>query len=166
MRRRRTWSTKAPAGPDPDNVNFHGQTTFLWQGYPAFRSPYEGTNSLPGGGQGRETWDATLYAGVRLWQGAELWVNPEIDQGFGLAEHAWALLDFRAPRPTRLGRGLPLRAIARAHFIRQTIDLGGESAKVDADINQFAGSQTANRLVLRSANSRSLDIFDTNKYAQ
>ena len=76
---------KTPATPDPDYVNFHGQTTFLEQAYPAFRSPYQGANSLPGGGEGRETWDATLYAGVRLWQGAELWVNPEIDQGFGLA---------------------------------------------------------------------------------
>ena len=69
--------------PDPDIVNFHGQTTFTWQGYPAFRSSYQGTNSLPAGGEGRETLDATLYAGVRLWKGAELWLNPEIDQGFG-----------------------------------------------------------------------------------
>ena len=34
------------------------------------------------------------------------------------------------------------------YFVRQTIDLGGDSQKVDADINQFAGTQTANRLVL------------------
>ena len=33
---------------------------------------------------GRETVDATQFAGVRLWSGAEAWVNPEIDQGFGL----------------------------------------------------------------------------------
>ena len=78
--------TKAPAGPDPDNLSFHGQTTFVWQGYPAFRSPYQGVQSLPGGGEGRETVDVTLFAGVRLWQGAQLWVDPEIDQGFGLAD--------------------------------------------------------------------------------
>ncbi len=63
--------TKAPPMPEADTVNFHGQTTFLEQAYPAFRSPYQGPNSLPGGGQGRETADATLYAGVRLWKGAE-----------------------------------------------------------------------------------------------
>ena len=33
---------------------------------------------------GTETADSTLYAGVRPWHGAELWVNPEIDQGRGL----------------------------------------------------------------------------------
>ncbi len=69
---------------DPDIVNIHGQTTFTWQGYPAFRSPYQGPNSLPGTGQGRETFDATLSVGIRLWKGAELWLNPEIDQGFGI----------------------------------------------------------------------------------
>jgi hypothetical protein len=51
--------------PDSGRINFHGQTTFVEQAYPSFRSPYVGTNSLPGTGQGRETWDATLYTGVR-----------------------------------------------------------------------------------------------------
>ena len=32
------------------------------------------------------TFDTTLYAGIRLWQGAELWITPEIDQGFGFAD--------------------------------------------------------------------------------
>ena len=39
----------------------------------------------PRPGQTRETWDATFYVGWRLWRGAELWINPEIDQGFGLS---------------------------------------------------------------------------------
>ena len=58
--------TKTPTAPDSDNLNFHGQFTLVEQGYPAFRSPYQGTNSLPGGGQGRETTDLTLSVGVRL----------------------------------------------------------------------------------------------------
>ena len=36
---------------------------------------------------------------------------------------------------------------------------------MDADINQFAGSQTANRLVLTIGRFAVVDIFDTNKYA-
>src|SRR5262245_53151630 len=49
---------KAPSkngGPQSDDWSIHGQTTFLPQAYPSFRSPYEGPNSLPGKGQGRET---------------------------------------------------------------------------------------------------------------
>src|SRR5262249_58707787 len=72
--------------PAEDRFNVHGQTTVVWQSYPRMRSPYEGSNSLPGSGQGRETVDVTLYAGLRLWQGAELWINPEVDQGHGLAD--------------------------------------------------------------------------------
>ena len=42
---------KAPPMPEPDTVNFHGQTTFLEQAYPAFRSPYQGPNSCPAAGK-------------------------------------------------------------------------------------------------------------------
>jgi high affinity Mn2+ porin len=151
------------AAPDVDRINFHGQSTFVWQGYPAIRSPYSGTNSLSGSGEGRETWDATLYAGVRLWQGAELWINPEIDQGFGFVNTHGAA-GFPSGESYKLGADYPYARVQR-YFVRQTIDLGGETQKVDADINQFAGSQTANRLVLTIGKFAITDIFDTNKYA-
>ena len=153
----------APAAPAPDQVNFRGQTTFVWQGYPAIRSPYAGANSLPGSGEGRDTWDVTLYAGVRLWHGAELWVDPEIDQGFGLMDSHGAA-GFPSAEAYKLGSAYPYARVQR-YFVRQTIDLGGETQKVDADINQFAGSQTANRLVLTVGKFAVVDIFDTNKYA-
>ncbi len=153
----------APAAPETDRLNFHGQTTFVWQGYPAIRSPFAGANSLPGSGEGRDTFDATLYAGVRLWQGAELWVDPEIDQGFGLMDSHGAA-GFPSAEAYKLGDAYPYARVQR-YFVRQTIDLGGETQKVDADINQFAGSQTANRLVLTVGKFAVVDIFDTNKYA-
>jgi high affinity Mn2+ porin len=146
-----------------DNVSLHGQATLVWQGYPAFHSTYEGPNSLPGGGEGRETFDAMLYAGMRLWSGAELWVNPEIDQGFGLADTHGAA-GFSSGESYKLGFPYPYGRINR-YFIRQTIDLGGETQKVDADVNQFEGSTTENRLVLTAGKFYVIDIFDTNKYA-
>jgi len=155
--------TKAPAAPDADVVNFHGQATFVWQGYPSFRSPYQGTNSLPAKAEGRETSDATLYAGVRPWQGAELWINPELDQGFGFANTHGAA-GFPSAEAYKIGFAYPYARLQRA-FIRQTIDLGGKSEKVDADINQFAGSRSENRLVLTVGRFSIVDIFDKNKYA-
>jgi high affinity Mn2+ porin len=148
---------------DPDVVNFHGQTTFTWQGYPAFRSPYQGANSLSGSVEGRETLDATLYAGVRLWDGAELWLNPEIDQGFGLG-NTLGVAGYTSGEAYKVGFAYPYTRLQRA-FIRQTIDLGGETQKVDAGINQFAGGQTANRLVITVGKFSVADIFDNNKYA-
>jgi high affinity Mn2+ porin len=141
----------------------HGQTTFVTQAYPSFRSPYEGTNSLPGGGQGRETWDATLFAGVRLWQGAELWINPEIDQGFGLGD-TLGVAGFPSGEAYKLGTAYPLARVPRA-FVRQTLGLGGETEEVVADINQFAATQPHDRLVITVGKFSVVDIFDTNRYA-
>ena len=125
--------------------------------------PMRAPIACPAAAQGRETFDATLYAGVRLWQGAELWVNPEIDQGFGLAD-THGVAGFPSAEAYKLGDAYPYARVQR-YFVRQTIDLGGETEKVDADINQFAGSQTANRLVLTVGKFAIVDIFDTNKYA-
>jgi high affinity Mn2+ porin len=64
----------------------------------------------------------------------------------------------------KVGFDYPYARVNR-YFIRLTIDLGGETEKVDAEISQFAGSQTANRIVLMVGKFYILDIFDTNKYA-
>jgi hypothetical protein len=61
----------------------HGQLTYVEQETSSFHAPYAGANSLSPN-EGRETVDVTLYAGARLWPGAEAWINGEIDQGFGL----------------------------------------------------------------------------------
>jgi high affinity Mn2+ porin len=146
-----------------DIVSFHGQATATYQAYAPFKSPYLGQNSLVGGGPGKETFDTTLYAGIKLWRGAEFWTNPEIDQGFGLADtHGFA--GFPSAESYKLGAAYPYARVQRA-FIRQTIDLGGETEKVDEDINQFAGSRTTDRVVLTVGRFGVNDIFDTNKYA-
>ena len=68
-----------------------------------------GPNSLPLAGDFRQTGDVTLYAGLRPWQGAEFWVNPEIDQGFGLANTHGAA-GFPSGRSLKLGDRLSLYA--------------------------------------------------------
>jgi high affinity Mn2+ porin len=154
--------TTPPAALETDRFSIHGQTTYLNQYAPPFRAPYHGPESLDPN-TGRETWDATLYAGVRLWQGAELWVNPEIDQGFGLSA-TFGVAGFPSGEAYKVGASLPYARVPRM-FIRQTIDLGGETQKLEAGINQFSGSQTADRLVITVGKFAVTDIFDTNKYA-
>ena len=145
-----------------DDWIIHGQTTYVSQYAPPFRAPYRGANSLDSNA-GRETWDATLYAGVKLWQGAELWINPEIDQGFGLSA-TLGLAGFPSAEAYKLGSDDPYARVPR-YFIRQTIDFGAATEKVDADINQFAGKQSPDRLVLTVGKFSVSDIFDTVKYA-
>jgi high affinity Mn2+ porin len=154
--------TKA-AAPGADYLSLHGQTTFVYQAYPTIRSAFSGPNSLPTVGNARETFDATLFAGLRLWQGAELWFNPEIDQGHGLGD-THGVAGFPSGESYKLGFDYPYARVQR-YFIRQTIDLGGDTQKVDADVNLFAQSYTANRLVLWVGKFSVVDVFDTNKYA-
>ena len=151
-----------PPALQTDNFAIHGQATYLQQYDPTFRSPYLGPNSLIPN-QARETWDATAFLGLRLWDGAEFWVNPEIDQGFGLSGTLGAA-GFPSGEAYKVGESVPYARIPRA-FIRQTIDLGGDDEKVDAGANQFGGSETANRLVLTVGKFSVADVFDTNKYA-
>jgi high affinity Mn2+ porin len=154
--------TKGPSALETDRFAFHGQATFLGQYDPPFRAPYSGQNSLTPN-TARETTDVTLYAGVRLWQGAEAWINPEIDQGFGLSRSV-GVAGFPSGEAYKVGADFPYTRLQRA-FVRQTIDLGGEVQKVDAGLNQFSGSQTSDRLVLTVGKIGVVDIFDTNKYA-
>jgi high affinity Mn2+ porin len=154
--------TKGVSALELDRFSLHAQTTFLSQYAFKFRAPYRGQNSLDPN-SGRQTWDVTFYAGARLWEGAEFWINPEIDQGFGLSGTLGAA-GFPSGEAYKVGQSLPYARIPRM-FIRQTFDLGGEAQKVEAGQNQFAGSQTADRLVFTVGKFGVTDVFDTNKYA-
>jgi len=153
---------KGPSALETDRFAFHGQATFLGQYDPPFRAPFSGPNSLTPN-TARETADATLYAGVRLWKGAEAWINPEIDQGFGLSG-SLGVAGFPSGEAYKVGADFPYTRLHRA-FIRQTIDLGGDVQKVDGSLNQFSGTQTSDRLVLTVGKVSVGDIFDTNRYA-
>ena len=131
-----------------DDWAIHAQTTYLIQTDPDFRSPYVGQHSLIPG-QSRETWDATFYLGLRLWHGAELWVDPEIDQGFGLSD-TLGVAGFPSGEAYKIGNSYPYARLPR-YFIRDTVRRW-QTEKLEAGANQSKGAQTENRLYLRSAN--------------
>ncbi|HZL00116.1 MAG TPA: carbohydrate porin, partial [Caulobacteraceae bacterium] len=141
----------------------HAQSTFVYQANDSFNSPYDGANSLWPHANGRETWDVTLFAGARPWKGAEIWINPEIDQGFGLSG-TLGLAGFSSGEAYKVGAIDPYVRLQRV-FLRQTIDLSGASSKVDPDLNVLGGSQTDNRLVVTVGKFAVTDVFDSNKFA-
>ncbi|HSZ52176.1 MAG TPA: carbohydrate porin [Caulobacteraceae bacterium] len=149
--------------PSEQTWAFHAQSTFVYQGHPAFRSPYQGANSLDAVANARETWDLTAYAGWRPWAGGELWINPEIDQGFGL-DNTLGVAGFPSAEAYKVGRTHPYVLVHR-FFFRQTLDLRGKSEGVSADENVLAKSETDNRLVWTVGKFSVVDVFDTNKYA-
>ncbi len=147
----------------PQRYAIHGQATIVGQGNTAFRAPYEGPNSLDGTGDVRETVDATLYAGAALWRGLELWINPEIDQGFGLRNTLGAA-GFPSAEAYKVGKKDPYLRLQRL-FFRQTVDLGGDSEAVKPDLNVLGAMHTANRLTITIGKFSVGDVFDQNKYA-
>ena len=137
--------TKNITAPELDRFAFHGQTTFIEQYAAPFQSPYIGPESLSPD-QGRESLDFMYFIGVKLWKDAEFWIDPEFNQGFGLS-NTKGIAGFPSGASFKVGSAVPYARIQR-FFLRQTIDLGGKTQKVEADQNQFAGSNTTDRLVI------------------
>ena len=105
----------------------------------------------------------TLFAGMRVWRGAEVWINPEIDQGFGL-NNTLGVAGFPSGEAYKVGAIHPYWRLPRL-FLRQAFDLGGEAQPVQSQANQLGGTATTNNVVLTVGKFSVVDIFDTNAYA-
>ena len=157
-------SSARTALPESTDWSIHAQTTFLASAYPAFRSPYAGTNSLPGGGQARETWTTTAFLGVRLWQGGEFYFDPELAQGFGL-NGTLGLAGFPNGEAQKAGTAFPKYRPQRYYF-RQTFGFGGEQEDVADAPHQLPGKRDIDRVTLIVGRFAVGDFFDGNSYAK
>ena len=147
----------------PESFAVHAQSTVVEQYHPGFHSPYRGANSLDPGSRGDETFDATVYVGARLWQGGEIWIDPELDQGFGLSG-TFGIAAFPSGEAYKVGSATPYIRVPSL-FFRQTFDLGGEPAVLESEPKQLATSRDADNLIITAGKFSVVDIFDTNDYA-
>jgi high affinity Mn2+ porin len=148
---------------DPNTWNVHGQFTYIEQGYPAFRSPYQGANSLTGGSQIQNTMSATAFVGYRLSNGTEIYVNPELMQGFGLSD-TLGVAGFPNGEAQKSDFPIPRIDIARV-LMRQTFGFGGEQEIVEDGPNQLAGRQDISRITVTAGRFAVIDLFDGNSYS-
>lgn len=167
-----TNTAAAPANSPPvqwpencpqQNWNFHAQNTVIIQGYPEFPAKYSGPNSLPDGGETRETITLDLYSGVRLWPGAEAHVDGLMWQGYGLGE-TYGIEDFPNGDAYKSGTTLPNGTLAHL-LVRQTISFGGEQEDVPDGPLTLGGKEDISRLTVTIGRFSPLDIFDNNTYA-
>ncbi len=150
--------------PENSDWSIHAQMTFLPQAYPRFRSPYEGAYSLPGGGQGRETFTTSAFLGWKLWRGGEFFFNPELAQGFGL-NATLGIAGFPNGEAQKGGAPFP-RFRAQRYMIRQTFGLGGEQEDLTDAAFQFAGKRDIDRVTVTVGRFAVGDFFDGNAYAK
>ena len=156
-----TASATTAEAPD-ERFAIHGQVTYVEQETGAFNAPYAGANSLSPR-IGRETVDATLFLGARLWSGAEAWLTPEIDQGFGLS-NTLGVAGFPSGEDYKVGKKLPYLRLPRA-FVRQTVSLGEATEPVERVANQLAGSRSPDRWVFTVGKFAVTDVFDASQYS-
>lgn len=149
--------------PAAQSWNFHAQNTDIVQDCPAFAAQYSGPNSLPAGGETRESVSLDLMAGVRLWPGAEAHIDGMMWQGFGL-NGTLGVEGFPNGEAFRLGTGVPNGNITRL-FIRQTLGLGGEQETVADGPVDLAGRRDVARVTITFGRFSAKDIFDNNTYA-
>ena len=147
-----------------DRWEIHGQTTYIQQGYPAFRSPYYGENSFTPNAQTRNTWSKSAFLGVRLWQGGELYYNPELLQGFGLHDTTGAA-GYPNGEAQKSNFPYPHYNTSRL-FLRQTFGFGGEQEKLEGGPNQLSGMADISQLTIQVGKFAVTDVFDGNAYAK
>ena len=147
----------------PGNWNVHGQFTAIEQGYPGFRSPYEGLNSLSGASQAKDTASATAFIGYRLWAGTDIYVNPEITQGFGLSD-TLGVAGFPNTEAQKASFPMPRFNLARV-YVQQTFGLGGQQETIEDGPNQLAGKQDISQITITAGKLSVTDFFDNNAYA-
>ncbi|HKD20628.1 MAG TPA: carbohydrate porin [Rhizomicrobium sp.] len=151
------------SAPSDEEYSFHGQLTVVNQYHPAFRSPYRGTNSLDPGSRGDETVTATLSAGFRLWEGGQIYFDPEVDQGFGLS-NTTGLAAFPNGQGSKVGSSTPYFRLQQV-FFRQEIDLGTDPRWVDSSPNQLGMAQSDENIIITLGKFPTTAVFDTNAYA-
>jgi high affinity Mn2+ porin len=150
--------------PESDRWEIHGQTTYLPQGYPGFRAAYSGPNSLTPAPQTQATWSNSLFLNVRLWEGGELYYNPELLQGFGLNDTVGAG-GFPNGEAQKSNFPYPHYNTSRL-FLRQTFGFGGEQEELASGPNQLGGKVDVSRLTVQAGKFAVIDIFDGNAYAK
>jgi high affinity Mn2+ porin len=155
---------KSLADPESDRWEIHGQTTYLGQGYPSFRAPYSGVNSLTPSAQYQATWSNSLFLNARLWDGGEVYYNPELLQGFGLSDTV-GIAGFPSGEAQKSNFPYPHYNTSRL-FMRQTFGFGGEQEELPSGPTQLAGKADVSRLTFQVGKFAVTDVFDGNAYAK
>lgn len=149
---------------ESDRWEIHGQSTYLPQGYPSFPALYSGPNSLSPSRQAKATWSNSLFLNARLWDGGEVYYNPELLQGFGLDDTVGAA-GFPNGEAQKSNFPYPHYNASRL-FVRQTFGFGGEQEELASGQLQLAQKADVSRLTLQAGKFAVVDVFDGNAYAK
>lgn len=150
--------------PAYETYGVHYQSTYVWQKHSGFNAPYTGNRSMVPGAEKSYTFTATAYLGARLWQGAEIYFNPELIQSSSLS-NLTGLAGLSNSENQKGSGANPVIYPARL-FLRQVWGLGGATEKLESGQNQLAGEVDKRRVVLTVGKVALIDIFDINSFSR
>jgi hypothetical protein len=148
-----------------ERFNLYGQFTYITSFKVPWSAPYTNVNGAGGSFttnyERSFTGSFTLFFGLKLWRGGEVYFTPEV-----IAEHALASLKGLGGATENFelqknGSEVPQLYRARLYF-RQTFNLGGRHIVVDSNPMQLGTTIDRHRLVITVGNFAALDIFDRN----
>jgi high affinity Mn2+ porin len=146
-----------------DRFSIHAQTTVINQFKPAFKANYTGDNSLVTEQENKVSITSSLFAGVRLWKGASVFINPEIAGGAGLSG-ALGIAAATNGETFRIGDPAPQLYLARL-FYRQLFSLTKETVYQQIDFNQFGEYIPTKYIAFTIGKVGVADYFDDNKFS-
>jgi high affinity Mn2+ porin len=147
---------------ETDRVWISGQANFISQWHPAFRSPYQGANSLPPEAQDATSRVLTLFTGLRLSGSAELLCDVQESGGHGIGESLGlaGVTNLDVVRNPTLSKA-PYVARLMWH---QIIPLSREKTASARTPYSLFNTLPKRRLELRLGKLSLADFFDLNTY--
>ena len=144
--------------------NVHFQATTIPQYKAAFSAPYSGTLSLVPEAELKTSFTATVFGGVKLWKGGELYTDIEMGEGSGLSG-ASGIAGFPNGEIYRIGTPTIKPYLARA-YLSQIFNFDDRlDASEEDGANQLAGRHSKRFLQLTLGKLSMADAFDANKYS-
>ncbi len=146
-----------------DRFSIHAQATVINQFKPKFKAKYSGENSLSASKENKISITTTIFAGVRLWKGASIFINPELAGGSGLSG-ALGIADATNGETTKVGTPTPQIYLARFYY-RQLFALDTQNTYQPRAENQL-GEHLPNKYISFTIGKIAIgDYFDDNSYS-
>jgi high affinity Mn2+ porin len=152
--------------PHPDDVPYYiaGQANIIFQSHPGFHSPYQGKNSLHGGGEYKTSLLGTVFLGYQLHHhlryNTDFLVDVESAGGRGVSE-ALGLAGFTNLDVVRNPNLGSTPYLARG-VIRQTFGLTGEMTASGRTYFSLPSEVPVRRIEVMGGKMSLPDVFDMN----
>jgi high affinity Mn2+ porin len=144
----------------------HAQATTVTQAHGSANAPSTAnaqTNTISQDPERRTSFTSTLFLGARLFEGTELYLNPELVAGSGISD-THGIAGYTNGEIYRVDSAGLKATLSRA-YLRKSLGLGGDKEKIESNVNSIAGEVDIKRVTLTLGKFSLNDLFDDNLYS-